>query len=63
MTEESSVARCNFDDGYDPEKAPACFKRMTKEGVFALGFFDSVYPTIVKDGQPVLLTDWSTVSK
>lgn len=27
-----------FDDGYDPEKAPACFKRMTKEGVFALGF-------------------------
>lgn len=28
-----------FDDGYDPEKAPACFKRMTKEGVFSLGFF------------------------
>jgi hypothetical protein len=28
-----------FDDGYDPEKAPACFRRMTKEGVFALGFF------------------------
>ena len=28
-----------FDDGYDPERAPACFKRMTKEGVFALGFF------------------------
>jgi ABC-type branched-subunit amino acid transport system substrate-binding protein len=28
-----------LDDGYDPEKAPACFKRMTKEGVFALGFF------------------------
>jgi len=28
-----------FDDGYDPEKAPACFKRMLKEGVFALGFF------------------------
>jgi len=28
-----------FDDGYDPEKAPACFKRMTKEAVFALGFF------------------------
>ena len=25
-----------FDDGYDPDKAPACFKRMTKEGVFAL---------------------------
>ncbi|HTZ83246.1 MAG TPA: ABC transporter substrate-binding protein [Candidatus Acidoferrales bacterium] len=28
-----------FDDGYDPEKAPGCFKRMTKEGVFGLGFF------------------------
>ncbi len=28
-----------FDDGYDPDKSPACFKRMTKEGVFALGFF------------------------
>ena len=28
-----------FDDGYDPERSPACFKRMTKEGVFALGFF------------------------
>ena len=28
-----------FDDSYDPERAPACFKRMTKEGVFALGFF------------------------
>src|SRR5579864_3441891 len=28
-----------FDDGYDPDKAPACFKRMTKESVFALGFF------------------------
>jgi branched-chain amino acid transport system substrate-binding protein len=28
-----------FDDGYDPEKAPACFKRMIKEDVFALGFF------------------------
>lgn len=28
-----------FDDGYDPEKAPACFRRMTKEGVFGLGFF------------------------
>ena len=28
-----------FDDGYDPDKAPACFKRMVKEGVFALGFF------------------------
>jgi branched-chain amino acid transport system substrate-binding protein len=28
-----------FDDGYDPDKAPGCFKRMEKEGVFALGFF------------------------
>ncbi|MGO9086458.1 MAG: ABC transporter substrate-binding protein [Candidatus Sulfotelmatobacter sp.] len=28
-----------FDDGYDPDEAPACFKRMTKEAVFALGFF------------------------
>jgi branched-chain amino acid transport system substrate-binding protein len=27
------------DDGYDPDIAPACFKRMTKEGAFALGFF------------------------
>jgi ABC-type branched-subunit amino acid transport system substrate-binding protein len=25
--------------------------------------FDNVYPTIVKSGQPVLLTDWSTVGK
>jgi branched-chain amino acid transport system substrate-binding protein len=36
-----------FDDGYDPEKAPACFKRMTKEGVFALGFFVGT-PTAAK---------------
>ncbi len=28
-----------FDDSYDPDRAPACFKRMIKEGVFALGFF------------------------
>jgi branched-chain amino acid transport system substrate-binding protein len=28
-----------FDDGYDPDKAPACFKRVSREGVFALGFF------------------------
>ena len=28
-----------FDDGYDPEKAPACFQRMVTDGVFALGFF------------------------
>jgi ABC-type branched-subunit amino acid transport system substrate-binding protein len=27
-----------LDDSYDPDKAPACFKRLTKEGVFALGF-------------------------
>jgi branched-chain amino acid transport system substrate-binding protein len=27
-----------YDDGYDPEKAQACFRRVTKEGVFALGF-------------------------
>jgi branched-chain amino acid transport system substrate-binding protein len=25
--------------------------------------FDEVYPTIVKGGQPVLLTDWSSLSK
>jgi ABC-type branched-subunit amino acid transport system substrate-binding protein len=36
-----------FDDGYDPEKAPACFKRMTKEGVFSLGFFVGT-PTAAK---------------
>jgi branched-chain amino acid transport system substrate-binding protein len=28
-----------FDDSYEPDRAPACFKRMTKEAVFALGFF------------------------
>lgn len=36
-----------FDDGYDPEKAPSCFKRMIKEGVFALGFFVGT-PTAAK---------------
>ena len=36
-----------FDDGYDPDKAPACFKRMVKEGVFALGFFVGT-PTAAK---------------
>lgn len=36
-----------FDDGYDPDKAPACFKRMIKEGVFALGFFVGT-PTAAK---------------
>jgi ABC-type branched-subunit amino acid transport system substrate-binding protein len=25
--------------------------------------FDNVYPTVVKSGQPVLLTDWSTIGK
>jgi hypothetical protein len=25
--------------------------------------FDTVYPTIVKGGQPVLLTDWSGLAK
>ena len=25
--------------------------------------FDNVYPTIVKNGQPVLLTDWSSLGK
>jgi branched-chain amino acid transport system substrate-binding protein len=25
--------------------------------------FDSVYPTIVRAGQPVLLTDWSSLGK
>ena len=29
----------SYDDGYDPAKAPGCFKRMTTENVFALGFF------------------------
>jgi len=36
-----------FDDGYDPDKAPSCFKRMTKEGVFSLGFFVGT-PTAAK---------------
>jgi ABC-type branched-subunit amino acid transport system substrate-binding protein len=27
-----------FDDGYDPEKAAACFGRLNKQGVFAIGF-------------------------
>jgi branched-chain amino acid transport system substrate-binding protein len=36
-----------FDDSYDPDKAPACFKRMTKEGVFSLGFFVGT-PTAAK---------------
>jgi branched-chain amino acid transport system substrate-binding protein len=36
-----------FDDGYDPDLAPTCFRRMTKEGVFALGFFVGT-PTAAK---------------
>jgi ABC-type branched-subunit amino acid transport system substrate-binding protein len=36
-----------FDDGYDPDMAPTCFRRMTKEGVFALGFFVGT-PTAAK---------------
>jgi ABC-type branched-subunit amino acid transport system substrate-binding protein len=28
-----------FDDGYDPERAPACFARLQKEGIFAAAFF------------------------
>ena len=36
-----------FDDSYDPEKAPACFKRMVTEDVFALGFFVGT-PTAAK---------------
>lgn len=36
-----------FDDSYDPEKAPACFKRMLRENVFALGFFVGT-PTATK---------------
>jgi ABC-type branched-subunit amino acid transport system substrate-binding protein len=36
-----------FDDGYDPEKAPLCFNRLMKEGVFAAGFFVGT-PTAAK---------------
>jgi branched-chain amino acid transport system substrate-binding protein len=39
------------DDGYDPDKAPACFKRVTNEGVFALGFFVGT-PTAKVDCAP-----------
>ena len=28
-----------FDDGYEPEKAENCFKRLMKENIFAAGFF------------------------
>jgi branched-chain amino acid transport system substrate-binding protein len=37
----------SFDDGYDPDKAPTCFRRMMKEGVFVLGFFVGT-PTAAK---------------
>lgn len=37
----------SFDDGYDPSKAPACFDRLTKSGVFAMGFFVGT-PTAAK---------------
>jgi len=37
----------SFDDGYDPAKAPACFERLTKSGVFAMGFFVGT-PTAAK---------------
>jgi branched-chain amino acid transport system substrate-binding protein len=36
-----------FDDGYDPEKAPTCFARLQKEGVFAAAFFVGT-PTAAK---------------
>jgi branched-chain amino acid transport system substrate-binding protein len=37
----------SFDDGYDPTKAPGCFERLTKSGVFAMGFFVGT-PTAAK---------------
>lgn len=37
----------SLDDGYDPSKAPACFDRLTKSGVFAMGFFVGT-PTAAK---------------
>lgn len=37
----------SFDDGYDPNKAPACFDRLTKSKVFAMGFFVGT-PTAAK---------------
>ncbi|HEU4415505.1 MAG TPA: ABC transporter substrate-binding protein [Candidatus Angelobacter sp.] len=36
-----------FDDGYEPEKAENCFKRLMKENVFAAGFFVGT-PTAAK---------------
>lgn len=36
-----------LDDGYDPQKADACFDRLMKENVFAMGFFVGT-PTAMK---------------
>jgi branched-chain amino acid transport system substrate-binding protein len=36
-----------YDDGYDPEKAPACFERLEKAGIFAAAFFVGT-PTAAK---------------
>lgn len=36
-----------YDDGYDPEKAPACFERLQKAGIFAGAFFVGT-PTAAK---------------
>ena len=36
-----------FDDGYEPEKAESCFKRLLKEGIFSAGFFVGT-PTAAK---------------
>jgi branched-chain amino acid transport system substrate-binding protein len=43
-----------FDDGYDPDRAPGCFQRLAKEGVFALGFLvgtptAKVYVSLAQD--------------
>ncbi|MFZ0878125.1 MAG: ABC transporter substrate-binding protein [Candidatus Acidiferrales bacterium] len=35
------------DDGYDPENAVACFNRLVKQGIFAMGFFVGA-PTAAK---------------
>jgi len=37
----------SYDDSYDPTKADACFDRLQKQGVFALGFFVGT-PTALK---------------
>jgi branched-chain amino acid transport system substrate-binding protein len=41
------VRLVSYDDGYDPEKTEACFGRLMKDKVFALGFFVGT-PTAVK---------------